>query len=415
MGLFHKKPYILITGWAGYIGSHAAVAFLEAGFEVVIVDNLWNSSSTVIKQIERIAKKRPMFVRADLRDRAILESLFQTYPFEWVIHFAGLKAVGESCKFPLSYYDNNISGSIALFECMERFGVKNIVFSSSATVYSKNNPLPWKENGLLESTNAYGDTKRMTENMLERLSELKALNVICLRYFNPIGSHPSGLIGDNPRGVPDNLLPYILQVAQGHLQQVSVFGWDYPTVDGSAVRDYLHVMDLIEWHVKAYRFLQKQLHANGWFDCINLGTGKGTSVLQMIDMVKKVTQKDIPYKITPRRSGDLAEFYCDPTKAKVLLGWKTEKTVQEAIKDAWKFQNEPSRLSTRQWMVSLIKNRYSNRFSFLERSGFFRFPIHDSWLQEAKKWEDTTEKMKEKFILLSTRMKKLSANIKKHK
>ena len=270
LGLFRHRPYILITGGTGYIGSHAAVAFLEAGFEVVIVDNLWNSSASAIKQIERIAKKRVSFVRADLRDRVLLENLFESYPFEGVIHFAGLKAVGESCKNPLLYYDNNVSGSVTLFECMERYGVRNLVFSSSATVYSQNNPLPWKENGVRESSNPYGDTKRIIEDILSRLAQHKGFNAICLRYFNPIGAHHSGYIGENPRGIPNNLLPYILQVAQGHLDKVLVYGGDYPTVDGSGVRDYLHVMDLVEGHLKAYRFLQSKIHADGWFDCVNL-------------------------------------------------------------------------------------------------------------------------------------------------
>jgi len=333
------KKTILITGWVWYIGSHAVVAFYEAGYEIVIVDNLVNSSTDALSNIEKIIWIKPIFHEVDLRDRDWLEKLFKTYDFHGVIHFAGLKAVWESCEKPILYYDNNINGSIVLFDIMDKYEVKNIIFSSSATVYSIKNESPLDEQGELDSINPYGYTKLITEYMLRGLAENKWFNVILLRYFNPNWAHKSGYIWEKPDGIPNNLLPYILDVASMKRKSVWIFGNDYDTIDGTGVRDYIHVVDLVDWHLKAYELIIKEelWISNGFCEVFNLGTGKWTSVLEMIKMSENAIERPIPYEILSRRKWDIATCYCNPAKAKKVLGWEAKLSVKEGIKDSWKF------------------------------------------------------------------------------
>lgn len=307
------QKIILITGGTGYIGSHAVVAFEQAGYQTVTIDNLSNSSLDAFDGVEKILGYRPRFHRGDIRDGDFLREVFSEYAFDGVIHFAGLKAVGESCEKPILYHSNNVGGSIELFRVMEEFGVRNIVFSSSATVYHPENQSPLTEDMRLGTTNTYGTTKLVIEKLLEDLARDAHWSVIALRYFNPIGAHPTGYIGELPNGIPNNLLPYIMDVAIGKREKVWVYGDDYDTRDGTGVRDYIDVCDLVEAHISAYRHL-----ASGYTP-INIGTGKGTSVLEMIDMVQSVTRQTIPYEIASRRSGDIAQCFARVDNAITLL------------------------------------------------------------------------------------------------
>ncbi|WP_299200246.1 UDP-glucose 4-epimerase GalE [uncultured Amphritea sp.] len=328
---------ILVTGGAGYIGSHTVVMLLEAGYEVVALDNLCNSHPEVFNRIESITGKRPVFVEGDIRDRACLDALFAGYTIESVIHFAGLKAVGESSRIPLEYYQNNFYGSVVLCEAMAAAGVKKLVFSSSATVYGEDAPVPYEESMLRGKTsNPYGSSKAMVELMLTDLCVSDPeWSVALLRYFNPIGAHPSGLIGEDPQGIPNNLMPFISQVAVGKREQLSIFGNDYGTPDGTCVRDYLHVMDLAEGHLKSLGCLdQSGTHI------YNLGTGNGLSVLQMVNSFIAVTGVVIPYQFAPRRDGDLPAFWADANKANRELGWSTRYSLEDMMQDTWKWQSQ---------------------------------------------------------------------------
>lgn len=329
---------ILVTGGAGFIGSHTVVELLNAGYEVVIADNLYNAKEMVIDRIEKIAGKRPKFYKQDICDREGLTAIFEKEQIDAVIHFAGYKAVGESVAKPLVYYENNISGSLNLYHLAAKYNVKRIVFSSSATVYGDDFEAPFKEEyGYGTTTNPYGTTKLFNERILTDLAFAdKELSVVLLRYFNPIGAHKSGLIGEVPNGIPNNLLPYIAKVANGQLPYLSVFGDDYDTVDGTGVRDYIHVVDLAKAHVKALDYAMKHTGA----EVINIGTGKGYSVLQVLHAYEKACGKEIPYKIVARRPGDIATCYADPTKAKKLLGFETEYGIEEMCEDGYRFSSQ---------------------------------------------------------------------------
>ena len=324
---------LLLTGAAGYIGSHAVVAFEQAGYKTVIIDNLSNSSRASLDGVNKILWYTPNFYEWDIRDEVFLTSVFEKYSFDGVIHFAWLKAVGESCEMPIHYHENNIHGSIVLFGVMEKFSVRKIVFSSSATVYRSDNVSPLTEEMVLGTTNPYGTTKLVIEHILEDLARNALWSVIPLRYFNPIGAHPSWYIGEIPNGVPNNLLPYVLDVASGKREKVSVYGNDYPTIDGTWVRDYIDVCDLVNAHIAAYEYLQPG------YCPINIGTGRGTSVLEMIATVERVSWKHISYDIVARRSGDIATCYALPEKAEELLGWKANVSIEESIQNAWRFIN----------------------------------------------------------------------------
>lgn len=331
---------ILLTGGAGYIGSHTCILLFQAGYNVVVIDNLSNSNTEVFNRIEKICGKKPEFVEADIRDEVALDILFSTYNIDAVIHFAGLKAVGESVEKPLLYYRNNVEGSLCLIEQMAKHNVKNIVFSSSATVYGDPASLPITEDFPLSATNPYGQNKLMVEDILRDISFAdKDWNVVLLRYFNPVGAHESGLIGEDPNGIPNNLMPYVAQVAVGKLPHMNVFGDDYPTRDGSGVRDYIHVMDLASGHIKALEALDNQSGCQVY----NLGTGSGYSVLEVIKTFEKISGKEIPYKITARRPGDIAECYADPALSKKVLNWQAEFGLNEMIRDHWNWQvNNPN-------------------------------------------------------------------------
>ena len=331
---------ILVTGGAGYIGSHTCIELLNEGYEVVIIDNFYNSSEKVLKIIEELSGKKFKFYKGDIRDKEILRKIFSENDIYGVIHFAGLKAVGESVEKPIEYYDNNINGSIKLIEVMREFNVKNIIFSSSATVYGKPKSVPIKEDFSLSVTNPYGRTKLFLEEIFTDLYiSDNEWNIILLRYFNPIGAHKSGRIGENPNGIPNNLVPYITQVAVGKLDYVRVFGDDYETKDGTGVRDYIHVLDLSLGHIKAI----KKFEDSKAVRIYNLGTGEGYSVLDMIKNFEEVTGKKIKYVVTPRRSGDIAECYADSTKAKKELGWEAKYGIREMCEDSWRWQvNNPN-------------------------------------------------------------------------
>lgn len=327
---------ILVTGGAGYIGSHTVVELLAGGYEVCIVDNLSNSSRTALERIAQITGIMPVFYEADIRDEDMLRAVFAAERPEAVIHFAGLKAVGESVEKPLLYYDNNIGGTLKLLEVMESYDVKNIVFSSSATVYGYPESVPIKETAKTYAVNPYGRTKLMIEKILTDLYAADpAWNVALLRYFNPIGAHESGLIGEDPKDIPNNLLPYVSQVAVGKLEKVHVFGNDYDTPDGTGVRDYIHVVDLAKGHLCAL----KKLAQNPGVVTYNLGTGNGYSVLEIIEAFRKASGKEIPYVITQRRPGDVDQCYADPSLALAELEWKAEYDLDKMCRDAWNWQS----------------------------------------------------------------------------
>ncbi len=327
---------ILVTGGAGYIGSHTCIELISAGYEVLIVDNLCNSCELAVKRVEEITGKKINFYSVDIADRVGLNGIFEKESIDSVIHFAGLKAVGESVAKPLEYYSNNITGTLVLLEVMREHNVKNIVFSSSATVYGNPKTVPIKEDFPLSVTNPYGRTKLMIEEILQDLYVAdKEWNIILLRYFNPIGAHKSGLLGEDPKGIPNNLLPYIAQVAVGKLEALGVFGDDYDTPDGTGVRDYIHVVDLAIGHVKAI----KRLEDKAGVSIYNLGTGKGYSVLQVLHAFEKASGKKLDYVVKPRRAGDIATCYADASKAKKELGFETTKDIDEMCEDSWRWQS----------------------------------------------------------------------------
>ncbi|MCQ2455573.1 MAG: UDP-glucose 4-epimerase GalE [Clostridia bacterium] len=327
---------VLVTGGAGYIGSHTCVEMLDAGYDVVVVDNLDNSSKESLNRVEKITGKKVKFYENDVRDKSALKKIFSENDIEAVIHFAGLKAVGESVKKPMMYYSNNIDSTLVLIDVMNEFGVKKIVFSSSATVYGVAKEMPLKEGMPTGAINPYGRTKLFIEEILKDLYVSdNEWSVALLRYFNPIGAHKSGIIGEDPKGIPNNLMPYIAQVAVGKLEKLHVFGNDYNTVDGTGVRDYIHVVDLAKGHVKAVDYVLK---TNGC-EAINLGTGNGTSVLQLRDAFVKASGVDIPYVIDPRRPGDPDEVYAEASKAKELLGWTAALSIDEMCEDTWRWQS----------------------------------------------------------------------------
>jgi UDP-glucose 4-epimerase len=326
---------ILVTGGVGYIGSHTCVELLNAGYEVVVVDNLCNAHASVKERIERITGKSIDFAEVDIRNRAGMESVFEAQQIDAVIHFAGLKAVGESVAQPLRYYDNNVSGSVVLFETMAKFGVKTLVFSSSATVYGDPASVPIREDFPLSATNPYGRSKLMIEEILRDLHKAEPdWRIALLRYFNPVGAHESGLIGEEPNGIPNNLVPYIAQVATGQREKLSVYGNDYPTPDGTGMRDYIHVVDLALGHVKT---LDKLAQGAG-IVTYNLGTGRGNSVLEMVHAFEQASGRPIPYQIVDRRPGDIAKCYADASKAREELGWTAERDIGQMCADVWRYQ-----------------------------------------------------------------------------
>lgn len=325
---------ILVTGGTGYIGSHTCVELLNQGYEVVVFDNLCNSKLDVVDKIERITGKKITFYKADMLDKESMRPVFEDHKFDAVIHFAGLKAVGESVEKPLLYYQNNISGTLNLCELMNEYGCKRIIFSSSATVYGSPETVPITEDFPLSTTNPYGSTKLMLEGILSDLCVPdKEWSVVLLRYFNPIGAHESGLIGESPNGIPNNLMPYIMQVAVGKLPELGVFGNDYDTPDGTGVRDYIHVVDLARGHVNA---VEKATSDSG-VNIYNLGTGNGYSVLDLVKAFEKANGVKIPYSIKPRRAGDIAVCYADPKKAKQELGWEAQYDLTRMCQDSWRF------------------------------------------------------------------------------
>lgn len=327
---------ILVTGGAGYIGSHTCVRLLELGYDVVVLDNFSNSCAEAVRRVEDIARREVVMVEGDINDAALLDRLFQTHKVDAVIHFAGLKAVGESVAQPLRYYHNNVSGTVVLCEAMQRAGVKNMVFSSSATVYGDPATVPIREDFPTSATNPYGRSKLMIEEMLGDLYVADdSWNIALLRYFNPVGAHSSGRIGEDPADIPNNLMPYIAQVAVGRREHLNVFGSDYPTPDGTGVRDYIHVMDLAEGHVKALEWLDRDLGIKAF----NLGTGKGYSVLDMLHAFEKACGHKLPYVLTDRRPGDVACCYADPTLAAEELGWRAELSLEAMCADAWRWQS----------------------------------------------------------------------------
>ena len=330
---------VLLTGGAGYIGSHTAVEMIEAGHEVVIADNFDNSSPKVIDRIETITGVRPALYTLDVADNAAVDAMFAKESFDAVVHFAGLKAVGESCSIPVRYYRNNIDTTLTLLEVMKQHGVHNFVFSSSATVYGIPEEVPLREGMPTFCTNPYGWTKYMNEQILtDAAAADPELSVVLLRYFNPIGAHKSGLIGENPNGIPNSLMPYITQVAVGKLPRLGVFGNDYPTPDGTGVRDYIHVVDLAQGHVKAIDYAA----AHQGTEIFNLGTGNGYSVLDIVNTFSRVNDIEIPYDIKPRRPGDIAECYADASKAAQELGWTAQYDLEDMCRDSWNWQkNNP--------------------------------------------------------------------------
>ena len=328
---------ILVTGGTGFIGSHTVVELIEAGHDPIIVDNLSNSSPKVLDDIQAITGKKPLFYEADIRDKAALEKIFAENKIDAVIHFAGLKAVGESVQIPLEYYHNNITGTLILCDVMRNAGCKTIVFSSSATVYGMNNVSPFKEDMPTSCTNPYGWTKLMLEQILTDLSASDPeWSVVLLRYFNPIGAHESGLIGENPSGIPNNLFPYIARVAAGILPCLSVFGNDYDTPDGTGVRDYIHVVDLAQGHLKALDYAVSHKGA----EAVNLGTSRGTSVLELVHAFEKASGVKVNYKITDRRPGDIGSCYANTEKAEKLLGWKAKYGIEDMCRHGWAYMNK---------------------------------------------------------------------------
>lgn len=326
---------VLVTGGAGFIGSHTCVELLNDGYEVVVVDNLCNAKPDVIERIERICGKKPTFYKIDVCDREALRSVFAKEKIDAVIHFAGLKAVGESCRIPLRYYRNNLDSTLSLLECMAEFDCKNIVFSSSATVYGPYNPSPYTESMPVNTaTNPYGWTKVFIEQILRDAAVADPeLSVVALRYFNPIGAHESGLLGDDPDGIPNNLMPYIVRVAAGQLEKLTIFGDDYDTPDGSCVRDYLHVVDLAKGHLKALEYAA----AHSGVEAVNLGTGTGQSVFELVEAFENANGVTVNRVVGARRDGDLPAIWADTGKAKELLGWTADKTVEQMCLDSWNF------------------------------------------------------------------------------
>lgn len=328
---------ILVTGGAGYIGSHTIIELLKNNHEIVVVDNLSNSSHESLRRVEEITGKNIEFHEIDLRDRDMLNSVFNAHSFDAVLHFAGLKAVGESVARALYYYQNNLEATLSLLESMQQFDIKKLVFSSSATVYGDPQTLPVTEKSPKSATNPYGQTKLMIEQILEDISATnEGWNITSLRYFNPIGAHESGTLGEDPSGLPNNLLPYVAQVAAGKLEKVSVFGDDYDTRDGTGVRDYIHVLDLATAHIAALEHLD---HPNE-YKVYNIGTGTNVSVIELIDAFKRASGKDIPYQVVARRPGDIASCYADPSLAKKELGWSAQLSLQDGCNSSWKWQTE---------------------------------------------------------------------------
>jgi len=329
--------HVLVTGGAGYIGSHTCLELLESGHQVTVVDNLSNSSEESLRRVEKLTGKSISFVKGDLLDEGVLARLFASHDFHAVIHFAGLKAVGESVEMPVAYYRNNLTGTLNLIHAMDGAGVKNIVFSSSATVYGDPETVPIDEGFPRSATNPYGRSKLIIEEMLEDLIVAdSSWRVVLLRYFNPVGAHESGLIGEDPNGIPNNLMPYIAQVAVGKLERLSVFGDDYPTHDGTGVRDFIHVVDLAKGHLCA---LNSAEEAPGLY-VYNLGTGQGTSVLDLVRAFEKASGRDVPYTVAPRRAGDIAACYASPDKALADIGWRAERGVDEMCRDTWRWQSQ---------------------------------------------------------------------------
>ena len=332
---------VLVTGGAGYIGSHTCIELLNNNYDVIVIDNLCNSSPESLKRVEGITKKKIRFYKADVCDKTVLRSIFNENKIDCVIHFAGLKAVGESVQKPLEYYDNNLSSTLTLLKVMNEYNVKKIVFSSSATVYSSDNEMPLTEDCKTGNcTNPYGWTKYMGEQIFRDLAKSDTeWSIALLRDFNPIGAHKSGLIGESPKDIPNNLMPYVSQVAVGKLKELSVFGNDYDTPDGTGVRDYIHVVDLAKGHVAAIDYINK----HKGLDVFNLGTGVGYSVLDIVNAFEETTNQKVPYRITARRAGDLATVYSNPTKSKKLLGWEAENGIKDMCLDAWNWQkNNPN-------------------------------------------------------------------------
>ena len=326
---------ILVTGGTGYIGSHTVVELMAAGHDVFVIDNRSNSKASVLDRVQRITGRRPEFRQTDVRDRPALRQLFANRRFDAVVHFAGLKAVGESVSKPLEYYDNNVSGSVALFECMGEAGLRTIVFSSSATVYGEPATVPIREDFPLSASNPYGRSKLMVEDILRDMVKADPRwRVALLRYFNPVGAHASGLIGEDPNGIPNNLMPYIAQVAVGRLKEQPVYGNDYPTPDGTGVRDYIHVVDLARGHLAALNALRERPGVL----TVNLGTGRGYSVLELVRAFSAASGRPVPYRVVGRRPGDIAQCYADPSLARETLGWKAELGIDAMCADAWRWQ-----------------------------------------------------------------------------
>lgn len=327
---------VLVTGGMGYIGSHTCIQMIAAGMTPIIFDNLYNSKSSVLDRIEEVSGQRPIFIEGDIRDKGVLDKVFNQYNIESVIHFAGLKAVGESVSMPLEYYDNNVNGSYVLVSAMRDAGVKSLIFSSSATVYGDPASTPILENFPTSATNPYGRSKLIVEECLTDFQQANPdWSITLLRYFNPVGSHPSGRLGEDPQGIPNNLMPFVSQVAVGRREFLSVFGSDYPTIDGTGVRDYIHVMDLADGHLAALNHVGKKSNLHIY----NLGTGKGNSVLEMVVAFEKASGKSIPYKLVDRRPGDIAECWADPAKAKVDLNWVATRTLNDMTQDTWRWQS----------------------------------------------------------------------------
>ncbi|WP_394142064.1 UDP-glucose 4-epimerase GalE [Vibrio chagasii] len=327
---------ILVTGGTGYIGSHTCIQMIEAGITPIILDNLYNSKAVVLERVEHVSGIRPTFYQGDIRDSAILKRIFAKHDIVGVIHFAGLKAVGESVEKPLMYYDNNVSGTLNLVREMDKAGVKSIIFSSSATVYGDPASVPIREDFPTSATNPYGRSKLMVEECLTDFHKANPeWSITLLRYFNPVGAHQSGLLGEDPQGIPNNLLPFVAQVAVGRRDKLGVFGNDYPTSDGTGVRDYIHVVDLAEGHLAALNKVgsQRGLHV------FNLGTGQGNSVLEMVTAFEQASQRAVPYQVLPRRAGDIAECWADPSYAEQVLGWKATRSLKTMVEDTWRWQS----------------------------------------------------------------------------
>ena len=328
---------ILVTGGTGYIGSHTCVQLLEKGWQPVIIDSLVNSKISVLDRIHQITGTRPAFIEGDVRDAGLLQKVLREHAIEAVIHFAGLKAVGESVRMPLKYYDNNVHGSVVLMEAMKQCHVKTLVFSSSATVYGDSSEPPWNEHVPTSPTNPYGQSKLMVDQIMADVSVSDtSWSMTSLRYFNPVGAHPSGLMGEDPQGIPNNLMPFLAQVAVGRREVLQVFGNDYPTPDGTGVRDYIHVTDLASGHIAALSYA----HGRSGHHVFNLGSGQGISVLQMQRAFSKACGRDLPYVLSPRRAGDVAAYWADPQKAQSTLNWQAKKSIDDMCQDTWRWQSQ---------------------------------------------------------------------------